>query len=231
MTFTSDGGETWTALTYTGKCHGADFDYVPGTSNMYVSTGVQTNVPENNGATYSLDGGQSWNTWADVEGIQLFGTTWVAGVIGWAGTFNVDETTGGVYKYTPDANQPPDAPIINGPSTGEPGTQYDYTFKAFDFESDNIVEFVVDWGDGTPDETLTGPFASGEETTASHTWSKKGTYIITATAEDTNGGVSDPGTFTVVIPRSKTANAPFILRFLENHPNMFPVLRYILGLF
>ena len=36
---TSDGGLTWTAVTYTGKCHGADFDYVPGTANMYVSTG------------------------------------------------------------------------------------------------------------------------------------------------------------------------------------------------
>ena len=57
---TLDGGETWTEVVYTGKCHGADFDYVPGTYNMYVSTGVQTGVPENNGATYSLDHRQGY---------------------------------------------------------------------------------------------------------------------------------------------------------------------------
>ena len=33
-----------------------------------------------------------------MEGIQLFGTAWVEGKIGWAGTFNVDETTGGVWE-------------------------------------------------------------------------------------------------------------------------------------
>jgi photosystem II stability/assembly factor-like uncharacterized protein len=98
---TSDGGLTWTAVTYTGKCHGADFDYVPGTTNMYVSTGVQTGAPENNGATYSLDGGHSWTSWTEMEGIQLFGTAWVEGRIGWAGNFNVDETTGGIWKHLP----------------------------------------------------------------------------------------------------------------------------------
>ncbi len=103
---TSDGGETWPLVEYTGKCHGADFDYVPGTDNMYVSTGVQTGAPENNGATYSFDGGHSWISWLDVEGIQLWGTTWVEGEIGWAGNFNVDEFTGGMYKYTPGAAEP-----------------------------------------------------------------------------------------------------------------------------
>jgi len=104
---TSDGGLTWTAITYTGKCHGADFDYVPGTTNMYVSTGVQTGVPENNGATYSLDGGHSWTSWTEMEGIQLFGTAWVDGRIGWAGTFNVDETTGGIWKHLPSETPKP----------------------------------------------------------------------------------------------------------------------------
>ena len=104
---TSDGGLTWTTITYSGKCHGADFDYVPGTTNMYVSTGVQTGVPENNGATYSLDGGHSWTSWAEMEGIQLFGTAWVEGKIGWAGNFNVDDTTGGVWKHVLSENPTP----------------------------------------------------------------------------------------------------------------------------
>ena len=103
---TSDGGETWTMLTYTGICYGADFDYVPGTDNMYVSTGVNANSPDYMGASYSVDGGQTWTVWDEVSGIQLFGTTWVEGIIGWAGNFNEDEFTGGVYKYTPGEPEP-----------------------------------------------------------------------------------------------------------------------------
>jgi len=228
---TSDGGDTWTSITYTGKCHGADFDYVPGTTNMYVSTGVQTGVPENNGATFSLDGGHSWTAWSEVEGIQLFGTTWVDGIIGWGGNFNVDETTGGVYKYTPGTtNNPPDKPIIEGPAMGTAGKEYDYTFKAYDFDEDDIKEFVVYWGDGTPDETISGPFAPGEEVIASHTWERQKDYKITATAEDVNGGVSEEASFFVTMPKNKAVHRSIFLQFLENHPNLFPILRQLLGL-
>jgi len=227
---TSDGGETWTLVEYTGKCHGADFDYVPGTYNMYVSTGVQTGIPENNGATYSLDGGHTWTSWVDVEGIQLFGTTWVEGRIGWAGTFNVDEFTGGVYKYTPDENQPPTAPYINGPAGGSAGTPYEYGFTAYDFEDDDIAEYLVNWGDGTGEEIITGPFAAGEEATASHTWAEEGDYIITAKAEDINGLIGPEGTLSISMPRNRVVINPFFSWFFEKFPNTFPILRYILGL-
>jgi len=227
---TSDGGETWTEVVYGGKCHGADFDYVPGTYNMYVSTGVQTGIPENNGATYSLDGGHTWITWASVEGIQLFGTTWVAGRIGWGGNFNVDELTGGVYKYTPDANQPPTAPVIDGPPNGKVGTPYEYGFKAYDFEDDYIAEFIVDWGDSTPLETVTGPFSVGERATATHTWETEGTFTIQAKAKDIYGVEGDWGTLIVTMPRNKAVYTSFFQQFLQNHPNMFPLLRQLLGL-
>ncbi|MBU1940978.1 MAG: hypothetical protein KKC68_04330 [Candidatus Thermoplasmatota archaeon] len=103
---TSDGGETWTFISYSGKCYGADFDYVPGTTNTYVSTGVNSGSPDWMGASYSNDGGHTWITWDEVSGTQLFGTTWVEGGIGWAGNFNVDEFTGGVYKYIPGSPEP-----------------------------------------------------------------------------------------------------------------------------
>lgn len=115
---TSDGGLTWTTISYSGKCHGADFDYVPGTTNMYVSTGVQTGVPENNGATYSLDGGHTWIAWDEMVGIQLFGTTWVEGNIGWAGNFNTDDTHGGVYKHVPSGTPQPALTISIAGGTG-----------------------------------------------------------------------------------------------------------------
>ena len=103
---TSDGGETWTLISQTGMCYAADFDYIPGTDNMYVSTGVNANDPGYRGVSYSLDGGHSWTDWVEMSGIQLFATTWVEGGTGWAGSFNDDEFTGGMYKYEPGAEVP-----------------------------------------------------------------------------------------------------------------------------
>jgi len=225
---TSDGGATWTEISYTGKCHGADFDYVPGTDNMYVSTGVQTGVPENNGATYSLDGGHYWQTWTEVEGIQLFGTSWVEGVIGWAGNFNVDEFTGGVYKYTPDDNEPPEAPSITGQTNGNAGTEYTYTFNSADPDGDDVYYYVM-WGDGYT-EIWDGPHGTASDTDIAHTYEKQGEYTIQAKAKDTNGAESGWSELTVKMPRSKSVNFPFLFRILENHPNLFPLLRQLLGL-
>ena len=104
---TSDGGATWTEFTQSGICYAADFDYVPGTENMFVSTGVSSSATEFRGASYSLDGGHSWTTWDEVYDIQFFGTSWVEGKIGWAGNFNDDETTGGVYKHLPSETPQP----------------------------------------------------------------------------------------------------------------------------
>jgi len=104
---TSDGGETWTVFSQSGTCYAADFDYVPGTENMYVSTGVSSASTEYRGASYSLDGGHSWTTWEEMYDVQLFGTSWVEGKIGWAGTFNDDEVTGGVFKHVPSGTPEP----------------------------------------------------------------------------------------------------------------------------
>jgi photosystem II stability/assembly factor-like uncharacterized protein len=225
---TSDGGATWTEVSYTGICHAADFDYVPGTDNMYVSTGVQTGVPEYNGATYSLDGGHTWQTWTEVEGIQLFGTSWVEGVIGWAGNFNTDEFTGGVYKYTPDDNEPPEVPSITGQTHGNAGTEYTYTFNSEDPDGDDVYYYIM-WGDGYT-EVWDGPHASGADADIAHTYANQGEFTIQAKAKDTNGAESDWGELVVTMPRNKAVNFPFFLRILENHPNLFPVLRQLLGL-
>jgi len=227
---TSDGGLTWTAISYTGTCHGADFDYVPGTPNMYVSTGVRTGSPEYNGATYSLDGGHSWTSWPEVEGIQLFGTSWVEGRIGWAGNFNEDQYTGGVYKYTPEENEPPSAPLIEGPVKAKIKTNVTYNFTSTDPDGDDIAEYIINWGDGTAEEKIIGPFASGETVSASHIWAKKGSYSITAKAKDINDNIGPTGTLSITIPRNKTVKTP-LLRFLENHPQIFLVLKLVINRF
>jgi hypothetical protein len=142
----------------------------------------------------------------------------------------VDEFTGGLYKYTPDANQPPTAPAIDGPLNGKVGTSYEYGFISHDFEDDDIAEFIVNWGDNTPEETVTGPFSVGERATASHTWETEGTFTIQAKAKDVYGAESDWGTFTVTMPRNKAVYTSFFMQFLQNHPHLLPLLKQLIGL-
>lgn len=97
-----------------------------------------------------------------------------------------------------------------------------------DPEKQNVT-YKVDWGDGQEKDWF-GPFESGETAKATHTW-EKGTYTIQAWARDKYGKVSDPGTLKVEMPKSKAFNInPLFLRFLEQHANLFPVFRYLLGL-
>jgi photosystem II stability/assembly factor-like uncharacterized protein len=97
---TSDGGATWTDVPFTGPCYDNDICYVPGTTNMYISCGGATAL---SGASYSLDGGHSWTDYGEVAGIQLLSLGFTTNKIGWAGAFNIDETTGGVWKHLPAA--------------------------------------------------------------------------------------------------------------------------------
>lgn len=100
---TSDGGENWEEITPSGFVYGAGLSYVPGTDNMYISTGAATGA---SGASYSVDGGHSWIDYPEVFDIQLLSCDFVEGGIGWAGSFNVDEYNGGMYKYTPGEAEP-----------------------------------------------------------------------------------------------------------------------------
>ena len=134
------------------------------------------------------------------------------------------ETTEEVYTFSNVTNSPPGAPEIDGPANGKPGTSYDFTFNAVDPEGDD-VRYHVDWGDTNSDTTV---FAqSGEDVTVSHTWTIEGTFTITAKAEDEFGLIGPETTKTVTMPRNKVINTPFQW-FLNNHPNMFPILRLLL---
>jgi hypothetical protein len=94
-------------------------------------------------------------------------------------------------------NNPPTTPTIDGPTTGVAGTEYAYTFSSTDPDGDAIY-YCLNWSDGTG-EVCTGPFPSGEEQTAHHTWSEPGTFVIKITAHDDYGATSEPGTYEVTI--------------------------------
>ena len=121
----------------------------------------------------------------------------------------------------------PDAPTIDGPTSGKPGSIYMFIFSTTDPEEKDVY-YYIDWGDNTFEEWI-GPYCSGEEAIFNHAWSEKGTYYIRAKAKNIDGVESPWGTLKVTMPRNKIVNRPFF-NFLQNHPHMFPLLRQLLGL-
>ncbi len=123
-------------------------------------------------------------------------------------------------------NLPPNAPAINGRKNGNAGTSYKYKFTSIDSDGDDILEYIINWDDGSEEERIFGPFVSGSAATASHTWAKQGTYVITAKAKDINGLIGPEGTLQVTMPRIRVTLSPHWLRFID----IFPVLQILLNL-
>jgi len=132
-----------------------------------------------------------------------------------------------VYKALLGANNPPEIPSIEGSESGKAGNDYDFSFSSIDKENDDIF-YCIDWGDESG-EICIGPFPSGQEQIVSYIWTEEGEYIIRAKAQNMYGIESDYATFQVSMPKTKEFNFLFI-QFLENHPNLFPLLQLLLGL-
>ena len=124
-------------------------------------------------------------------------------------------------------NDPPLAPTITGPNKGNPEVEYDWDFSADDPNGDN-VKFFIQWGDTTSE--WTGETGSGTPITASHTYAEEGDYTITAKAQDAYGLEGPEKTKTISMPRNRALTNTLFLQFLQQFPNAFPMLRYILGL-
>ena len=121
---------------------------------------------------------------------------------------------------------PPSEPTIDGPSKGGAGVEKCWTFHSTDKNGDK-VRYYIDWGNGT--STITDWVSQCEPIEVCHTYTEKGTYKITAFAEDITGLVGPSAKFTYKTPRSKVINQPLLLRFLEQFPNRFPILKQLLG--
>lgn len=128
-------------------------------------------------------------------------------------------------------NKPPNKPTITGPPTGETEVSYTYTAITTDPGEDQISYFF-DWGDGT-NSGWTDPIASGQTTTETKKWNEIGDYQVKVKARDVpsleESEWSDP--LSVSIPKNKAINTmPLFLRFLEQHPHIFPILQQLLKL-
>jgi hypothetical protein len=131
-----------------------------------------------------------------------------------------------IISTTAAANLPPTAPTIDGPPSGNAGVQYTYGFCSTDPDGDNVT-IIVNWGVGS--DVNYGPFPSGVCATATHTWSKKGTYILKAKASD-GQAESDWATLSVTMPCSYSIPFQLFLEILfERFPYAFPILQHFLG--
>lgn len=86
--------------------------------------------------------------------------------------------------------QAPIKPIITkGESNGKFGEEYKYSAVTTDPQNDEIY-YLWDWGDNTDSDWI-GPYESGIEYETSHSWEKRGNYIIKVKAKDSDGYESE----------------------------------------
>ena len=154
-----------------------------------------------------------------------------------AGTFDVLVRAEDVWGEQSDFSSPlavivssnaPDTPTITGPTSGKVGNSYTYSASTTDPDGDNVY-YLFDWDDGN-DSGWKGPYMSGETCKVSHIWGAQGTYSIKVKAKDEYDDESGWATLEVTMPKNKPYINPLFLRFLENHPHLFPLIRQILGL-
>jgi hypothetical protein len=125
-------------------------------------------------------------------------------------------------------NTPPSIPEVTGPSEGKPGNPYLFNMVTSDAQDQNIYYFV-DWGDNTTTDWL-GPYISGTMIHQTHSWSQQGTYTVKVKAKDSMDSESDWGTLTVAMPTEyRFTLLGFLQHLLGMFPNLFPVLRHLVG--
>ena len=88
------------------------------------------------------------------------------------------------------------------------------------------------WFEGCPGVDWIGPYNSGEKVAFNYSWGKRGEYTISVKAKDSHGAESNWSTLEVTMPKNKKYNmTPLFQLFLDKHPNVFFLLRQMLGKF
>ena len=128
-------------------------------------------------------------------------------------------------ERVPNYNDPL-TPTIVGPGNGIVNVPLPYIARGYD-PGGNYIWYWIDWDDGS-NSGWVGPYLQGTPTIPIlHIWTTPDTYTIKVKIKDVCAVESDWGTLQVTIPRSKEISSP-IMQFLQNHPNMFPLLQLII---
>ena len=199
---------------------------------------VGTNIGETDGGdiiAVNPDGTERWRHRIADEWVDSSPCIGENGIV-YIGSSLANDTDfyGYLYAFGPgEVNNPPNTPTITGPTSGKAGEYHRYIFQTTDPEGHEIY-YYVDWGDDTSTHGWAGPYNSGEALSLDHLYTFEGTYIIKAKAKDEYDSESDWATLKVSMPKNKPyVNTPFLQlleNLLQNHPYVFPVLKYLLRL-
>lgn len=131
-------------------------------------------------------------------------------------------------------NNPPDPPVITGPSSGKTRETYTYNATVSDpDEGDILINIQINFGDKVIEcggcDGL-GPWNSGDVQEFEHSWSRTGTFEITGRAQDSHGVWSDwSDPLPVTMPYSYKPILQFLELLFQRFPNAFPLLRQLMG--
>ena len=152
------------------------------------------------GAFGDATGVQPTLTWAQLNALGIND-----GLQAFAVKVKVDDDAGHVVTSPAMAltvnNVAPTA-SVSGPTAGVPGQPRDFTVTASEPSSVDQaagVTYLINWGDGTPVQTIPQSAGNGAGVLATHDWAAPGTYQLKVTATDKDGGVSAEAVHTIVI--------------------------------
>ncbi len=103
------------------------------------------------------------------------------------------------FKTYGRASYAPSKPDITGPTNPKVREECEYQLKSYD-EDNHSLYYTIKYGDGY-NETI-GPYISGEEITITHSWEKRGTYLLQVQAVDSTKAESDWGTLEITVPKN-----------------------------
>ena len=121
-------------------------------------------------------------------------------------------------------NEPPDAPTIDGPTSGNAGTAYTFTFNSIDPDGKDVY-YYIKWDD-IHIEYWNGPHPSGVDFEIKHSFPLQKTFTIEAKAKDNSNDESNWSYFDIEIPRNRMSVYSLFQLFFER----FPLLEKLLTL-
>jgi len=166
---------------------------------------------------YCRSGFRSFNAVKTLINHGFIGTIYnmVGGIISWRGS--------GLPTI---ANQPPDLPLIIGPSSGAAGIEYEYTFISNDPEGDELY-YKINWSDNSS-QVWSGPYSSEEEARFIHNWTERDIYLIQVISKDIYGNQSDWAVLEVSMIKNRTYHNTYFLKMFEKNL-MISILLQIIG--
>jgi hypothetical protein len=133
-------------------------------------------------------------------------------------------------KRIVDNNSPPDAPTVTCPEVVKKGQTFKIKIVTIDPDGDDVYYRVKIGG---PAHDWKGSFPSGVEQDQNlNLLSPAGTYELGVQAKDVHGAESD-WTFVEISVKTRgkvieSINTLLFIKFLENNPNLFTLLRQLL---